>query len=194
MIEINRQEELKIVNNIWVNTLRIFVDGPILDTDIALLEAELGEVVEHSIVLYKKPSDADEAVQTEIKRVADVVTELLNGTNNDTLVMMLNYIEDWTEGEYAIGDVRKYNAQPKICCQTHDSTGNPTWTPDVASLWSPYHAKSAEYALPWIQPTGAQDIYKTNEYMIFTDNKKYKCLQDTNFSPTEYAAAWQEIV
>ena len=39
--------------------------------------------------------------------------------------------------------------------------------------------------------TGAHDMYKSVEYMIWTDNQVYKCTQDTNFSPTEYAQAWE---
>lgn len=35
--------------------------------------------------------------------------------------------------------------------------------------------------------TGAHDMYKAGEYMIWTDGIIKKCLRDTNFSPTEYA-------
>lgn len=122
-----------------------------------------------------------------------VIPQLLSGKNDDTLVALLKYIPDWTKGKYAIGAVRKYDGQPKICCQAHDSTNNESWNPTVLSLWSPYHAKSAEYALPWVAPTGAQDVYRVNEYMVFTDGATYKCKQDTNFSPTEYPQAWQAI-
>lgn len=34
-------------------------------------------------------------------------------------------------------------------------------------------------------------MYKTGEYMIWTDGNTYKCIQDTNFSPEEYAQAWE---
>ena len=30
------------------------------------------------------------------------------------------------------------------------------------------------------------------EYMIWTDGKVYECKRDTNFSPTEYAQAWED--
>lgn len=29
--------------------------------------------------------------------------------------------------------------------------------------------------------------------MIFTDGKVYLCKQDTNFSPTDYAQAWEVV-
>lgn len=39
--------------------------------------------------------------------------------------------------------------------------------------------------------TRAHDMYKSGEYMIWTDGNTYRCKQDTNFSPTEYAQAWE---
>ena len=38
---------------------------------------------------------------------------------------------------------------------------------------------------------GAHDMYKSGEYMIWTDGNTYKCISDTNFSPVEYAQAWE---
>ena len=29
--------------------------------------------------------------------------------------------------------------------------------------------------------------------MIWTDGQMYKCLQDTNFPPAEYAQAWEAV-
>ena len=135
----------------------------------------------------------NQKLKEEIAEVSMVVPSLLKGKQDDTLVALLKYIPEWEQGKYAVGDVRQYESQPKICAQAHDSTGNEMWDPTVASLWSPYHAKSAEYALPWIKPTGAQDIYKANEYMVWTDGKTYRCKSDTAYSPTEYAQAWQLI-
>lgn len=155
------------------------------------LEAEKVALVEEKVVLVE---EKEAAVQAKEALQTVTIPTLLRGRTDDVLVQLLDYMPEWTEGNYVIGDVRKHNGQPKICCQAHDSTGNPSWNPTVASLWSPYHAKSAEYALPWITPTGAQDVYKVNEYMIFTDTFTYKCLSDTNYSPSEYAQAWQKIV
>ena len=41
--------------------------------------------------------------------------------------------------------------------------------------------------------TGAHDMYKSGEYMVYTDREVYKCLQDTAYSPTDYAQAWQAV-
>ena len=88
-----------------------------------------------------------------------------------------------------------YLGYPYKVIQNHNSTGNPTWTPfDAPALFAPWHGVSVDTALPWKQPTGAQDIYLVDEYMVFTDGKTYLCLTNTNYSPAEYAQAWQEII
>ena len=58
--------------------------------------------------------------------------------------------------------------------------------PEMASLNVTLAEPNARYP-----PTGAHDMYKTGEYMIWTDGNTYKCIQDTNFSPEEYAQAWE---
>ena len=97
-------------------------------------------------------------------------------------------------GAYAVGDVRVYGGIPYRCVQAHDSTQNPAWTPDATpALWMQYHGTTPETARPWVAPAGAHDIYRAGEYMIWTDGQMYKCLQDTNFSPAEYAQAWEAV-
>lgn len=99
----------------------------------------------------------------------------------------------WQPGSYAAGDLREHGGIPYKCVQAHDSTGNPTWTPDTqAALWMQYHSTSPETARPWLAPTGAHDQYKAGEYMIYTDGKTYKATQDTTYSPADYPAAWEE--
>lgn len=100
----------------------------------------------------------------------------------------------WKPGKYAIGDVRSYDGVPYKCVQAHDSTENPTWTPDtVPALWMQYHGTTPETARPWIAPAGAHDMYKAGEYMIWTDGLTYRCLMDTVYSPTAYAQAWEQV-
>ena len=102
-------------------------------------------------------------------------------------------IRFWHEGSYNIGDVRTYEGIPYKCVQAHDSTGNSAWTPDVTpSLWMQYHGTTKETARPWVQPTGAHDMYKENEYMIWED-KIYHCISDTTYSPKDYAANWEVV-
>ena len=95
---------------------------------------------------------------------------------------------------YSVGDVRLHPAtgNPKECMTAYDGSVQPDWTIDTATLWKPWHSRKKEYALPWEAPTGAHDMYKAGEYMIWTDGTVKKCRQDTNFSPEEYPQAWED--
>lgn len=103
----------------------------------------------------------------------------------------------WKPGQYKDGsdgkpaDVRTYDGIPYKCAQSHDSTANPDWTPPmVPALWMQYHGTSKATARHWIRPTGAHDMYKAGEWMIWTDGLAYPCLFDTAYSPDEYSGAW----
>lgn len=105
---------------------------------------------------------------------------------------VVEMIRPWKAGAYAVGDVRAYASVPYKCVQAHDSTENADWTPDkYPALWMQYHGTSKETARAWVAPTGAQDMYKQGEWMIYTDGKYYECLTDTNYSPTDLASAWK---
>lgn len=94
---------------------------------------------------------------------------------------------------HEVGEVALHptTGSPKECITAYDGTVQQDWTIDTATLWKPWHSRKKEYALPWEAPTGAHDMYKSGEYMIWTDGQVYKCTQDTNFSPSEYAQAWE---
>lgn len=103
-------------------------------------------------------------------------------------------LREWKPGIFKIGDIRIHLNIPYKCIQAHDSTANETWTPDTTpSLWMQYHGTNETTARTWIQPTGAHDMYKVDEYMIWTDGKIYKCIMDTIYSPIEYSSAWINI-
>lgn len=102
----------------------------------------------------------------------------------------------WVRGNYFYGDVTTDpdTGYPYECITPHDSITNTgeDYTIKNRTLWKPWHSRKKEYALPWEQPTGAHDMYKAGEYMIWTDGTVKKCIQDTNFSPVEYAQAWED--
>lgn len=103
-------------------------------------------------------------------------------------------IRIWKPGSFVIGDVRAYEGIPYKCVQAHDSTGNEAWNPAATpALWMQYHGTTPETARPWIAPTGAHDMYKVGEYMVWTDGTMFRCLADTVYSPTDYPAAWEQI-
>ena len=99
------------------------------------------------------------------------------------------------EHYYSVGDVRLHPTigTPKECITAYDGSTQPDWTIDTPTLWKPWHSKKKEYALPWEAPTGAHDMYKAGEYMIWADGLTYLCKQDTNFSPEEYSQAWEAV-
>ena len=80
---------------------------------------------------------------------------------------------------------------PYECMTAYDGTVQQDWTIDNRTLWKPWHSRKAEYALPYEAPTGAHDMYKAGEYMIWTGGVVKHCIQDTNFSPEEYPQAWE---
>lgn len=101
-------------------------------------------------------------------------------------------IRPWQEAAYKVGDLRTYDGAPYKCVQAHDATGNPGWTPPaVPALWMQYHGTSRDTARPWVQPLGAHDQYKRGEWMIYHD-AYYECLQDTVYTPDQYAQAWRK--
>ena len=103
-------------------------------------------------------------------------------------------IRIWKPGVYALDDVRQHDGIPYRCVQAHDSTENTGWTPDtVPALWMQYHGTTIETARPWVAPTGAHDMYKAGEFMIWTDGAVYRCVEDTVYAPDVYAQAWEII-
>ena len=135
--------------------------------------------------------DPYEAIQ-QIQK--ETIIEQVKENDDKTLgIACMTLFDVWSQDNYKVGDVRTDpdNGYPYECVTQHDSISNPEWTIKNRTLWKPWHSKSVEYALPYEAPTGVHDMYKTGEFMIFTDGKVYKCLQNTNYSPTEYAQAWE---
>lgn len=123
-----------------------------------------------------------------------VINQIKESDDKTLGIQFMSLFEPWTKGNYKVGDVRTdpKTGYPYECIQAHDSTVNTNWDITVKTLWKPWHSKSLEYALPYEAPTGAHDMYKNGEYMIYTDKNIYKCIQDTNFSPTDYPQAWEK--
>lgn len=102
-------------------------------------------------------------------------------------------VREWQPGAYVVGAVRQRLGAPYKCVQAHDSTANPGWTPEATpALWMQYHGTTPESARPWIAPTGAHDMYKAGEYMIWTDGRIKKAKMDTAYSPADYPQAWED--
>ena len=123
-----------------------------------------------------------------------MLPQILPEADEISVLQLSGLFELWVPGKYQSGDLRNVNDQTWECFQDHDNAIYPDIKPDNPSwftFWRPLHGKSPETARKWVAPQGAHDIYHTGEYMIYTDGVLYKCLSDTNFSPDEYAAAWE---
>ena len=134
-------------------------------------------------------------LESYLKKIRAALDKHIVNISDDTneINEYTEILREWKPASYSMGDVRLYEGAPYKCVQAHDSTGNETWNPSVASLWMQYHGTSVETARPWVTPTGAHDMYLAGEYMIWTDGFTYKCLSNTNFSPADYALAWEQI-
>lgn len=115
--------------------------------------------------------------------------------DNDRLAAGALYPK-WAEGQHAAGELYTARGQVWECIQAYDNAVYPDIVPG-GTAWGtfhrPLHATTPEQARPFVAPTGAHDIYKKGEYMTL-DGVLYKCLQDTAYSPTEYADAWEAVV
>lgn len=115
-------------------------------------------------------------------------------SDDDEKIRASGLYDDWTAGNYSVGDIRNANGQTWECFQAHDNATYPDVNPDNAAwytFWRPMHGKSPETARPFVPVQGAHDMYRAGEYMIYTDGLTYRCKQDTNFSPTDYPQAWE---
>ena len=120
--------------------------------------------------------------------------QLAGVTDEDVRIRASALYPDWSAGAHAAGESCNAGGQTWECYQAHDNAVYPDIAPGNAAwytFWRPLHGKSTSTARAWVQPTGAHDIYRAGEYMIWTDGKVYKCLSDTAYSPGEYGQAWE---
>ena len=121
------------------------------------------------------------------------------GMDADGIIESAPLMKPWQAGtmeapvEYAKGDVRTYDGQPWKCSQAHTHHGEEGWDPvSSRALWAPYHANRADYALPYVQPTHAEDAYYIGEYMVYTDGKTYRCEANAvSLPPDVLPDAWE---
>ena len=100
----------------------------------------------------------------------------------------------WKPGKHSAGEIYATANQVWKCIQDYDHAIYPKIAPENATwgtFHTPYHGTTPDTAMPWVQPTGAHDIYLTGEYMVWTDGLIYRCLSSTNYSPANYARAWE---
>lgn len=136
------------------------------------------------------PSEAQSAAA-----VGRMMLAQMADLDDDARIRVSGLYEPWTTGKYEAGDIRNSGGQTWECFQSHDCAVYPDIAPGGAAwftFWRPLHGKSPETARPFVPVQGAHDMYKTGEYAVFED-ALYKCVQDTAYSPADYAPAWEAI-
>lgn len=114
--------------------------------------------------------------------------------DDDQKIRASGLYPDWEKSNHVIGEIYNTPDQTWECYQAYDNAVFPDVVPGNAAWYTfnrPLHGKTVETARPFVPVQGAHDMYRTGEYMIWTDGKAYLCKQDTNFSPADYAQAWE---
>lgn len=144
-----------------------------------------------------KPAQPDPTVALQEIQTQAIIEKIKSSEDKTLGIQFMALFPVWERGNYAEGDVRTDpdTGYPYECIVAHDSITNTgdDWTIKNRALWAAWHSRKKEYALPWEKPeTGTSGIYHVGEYMIWTDGTVKKCLRDTNFSPEEYTADWED--
>ena len=97
--------------------------------------------------------------------------------------------------QHGVGEVATHpeTGYPYECMTAYDGSVQQDWTIDNRTLWKPWHSRKAEYALPYEAPTGAHDMYKAGEYMIWTDGTVRRCKTDTDRGPDVLPDYWETV-
>ena len=98
------------------------------------------------------------AYRAAIVAARDTVTE-----DNARLVISVLY-PDWAAGAHTVGEIYNADGQMWECFQAYDNATYPDIQPSNTAWYTfnrPLHGKSAETARPFVQPTGAHDMYKS---------------------------------
>ena len=183
------------------------VPGPLTDNRDGTITAKMGaantveqdlqdEVTSKTKLITAIAGKTEQTTEEAAAVRADVESLFAASTMDDDGKIIASYLcKEWKPGNHEKGEVYNAIGQTWEVHQSYDNSANPDIVPGDKS-WPtfnrPLHGKSPETARPWVAPQGAHDMYHTGEYMIYTDGALYKCVSDTNFSPDEYAAAWEK--
>lgn len=141
-----------------------------------------------------KPAQPDPAAALQEIQTQAVLAQIAESEDKTLGIQCMALFPVYVQGkQHDSGEVATHpeTGYPYECMTAYDGAVQQDWTIDNRTLWKPWHSRKPEYALPYEAPTGAHDMYKAGEYMIWTDNNIYRCNQGTNFSPEEYPQAWE---
>lgn len=125
--------------------------------------------------------------------------------DDDKKIRASGLYSDWVSGNHKQGEIYNTHKDESLgdeweqtweCYQAYDNETYPGLKPGDPSWYTfnrPLHGKTKETARAFVPVQGSHDMYRSGEYMIYTDGKTYMCKSDTNFSPTDYAEAWEAV-
>lgn len=169
----------------------IAVDAPFVEqppTIRNMIEQTVLQAKQDTVELVEKQAEQQAQVFTALK---SVISDLLKDREASVVIGLRQFILDWAAGPHERGYSVIFKDYPYKVVQTHDSTDNSNWTPDVYQAgFAPWHGTTPETALPWKQPCHAEENYLPGEYMWFDVGQLYMSQRNTNFSPLEQPADW----
>ena len=135
----------------------------------------------------------DEAIKLR-SLIEDTFEKAVPAMTDDQIIYKRALCAKWAEGKHAVDEVRTVDSYPYKCRQEHDTAEHPDIVPGGtawATFWIPFHGTSPETALPFVQPTGAHDMYKVDEYALF--DVLMRCKRDTAYHYTDDPDAWEVV-
>lgn len=171
--------------------------GPITDNRDGTVTVKMGKALPADIglTLVGDPAAMTVSEAATLRLQMETVYQLATPSMTpDEIIQNRIMCKVWQFGSHTLGEVYEANGQVWQCIQSYDNEVYPDIIPgNVAwgTFHKPYHGTTPETAMPWVQPTGAHDMYLTGEYMIWEDGLIHKCLSSTAYSPEEYGGAWE---
>ena len=173
------------------------IAGSITDNRDGTITAKMGKALSSECNAALTGDSANMTVReaTELRSQMETVFQLATPSMTaDEVIQNRVMCKVWEKGSHTVGEVYEAIGQVWQCIQDYDNAVYPDIIPGNAAwgtFHKPYHGTTPETAMPWVQPTGAHDMYLTGEYMEWTDGLVYKCLSSTAYSPEEYGGAWE---
>ena len=161
-------------------------------------EQDLQEQLDQSSKIVTKIAGKSVSTIDEAGAIrSDVESVFLAADINDNEKIEKSYLcQVWAAGNHQTGETYTVDGIIWECFQAYDNSTYPDVIPENPAWFTfnrPLHGTTPETAQPWIKPQGSHDMYHIGEYMIYINGLLYKCIFDTNYSPEEYAQAWEMI-
>lgn len=125
---------------------------------------------------------------------------------DEEILLCSGLANDWAPGNHKVGEVFNtrdgVHAEGEVWDQTwevfqdYDNAVFPDIKPGNSAWYTfnrPLHGKSRETARPFVAVQGAHDMYREDEYTVWTDQKVYRCVKDTAYSPADQPEAWEVV-